>query len=243
VDEGVVAVRVFTMRGGAGVTDPRLGRLHAPDALDRRFPMRAALADVPGELRSYTWNCYARLDQGNEGSCVGHGVAHELAARPVVVPKVTHPMAVSIYRAAQQIDEWPGDDYEGTSVRAGMKVAQQRGHYAEYRWADHEPDIAVAVAWRGPVVMGTNWYQAMFTPDADGFLRPDGTVAGGHCWLLIGLSLRRDAYRMLNSWGPMWGDNGCAWIARSSVARLLSEDGEGVLPLRTRVATLRTGTP
>jgi hypothetical protein len=34
-----------------------------------------------------------------------------------------------LYHEAQKVDEWPGEDYEGTSVRAGLDVLRTRGHY------------------------------------------------------------------------------------------------------------------
>jgi hypothetical protein len=43
----------------------------------------------------------------------------------------------------------------------------------------------------GPMVMGTNWYMDMFTPDRWGYVTPGGDNAGGHSWLIIGV----DRYR------------------------------------------------
>jgi hypothetical protein len=33
-----------------------------------------------------------------------------------------------LYHEAQKVDEWPGEDYEGTSVRAGLDILRKRGH-------------------------------------------------------------------------------------------------------------------
>ena len=33
-----------------------------------------------------------------------------------------------LYHEAQKIDEWPGEDYDGTSVRAGLDILRKRGH-------------------------------------------------------------------------------------------------------------------
>ena len=33
-----------------------------------------------------------------------------------------------LYHEAQKIDEWEGEDYDGTSVRAGLDILRKRGH-------------------------------------------------------------------------------------------------------------------
>jgi hypothetical protein len=33
-----------------------------------------------------------------------------------------------LYHEAQKVDEWPGEDYDGTSVRAGLDILRTRGH-------------------------------------------------------------------------------------------------------------------
>ena len=33
-----------------------------------------------------------------------------------------------LYHEAQKVDEWPGEDYDGTSVRAGLDILRKRGH-------------------------------------------------------------------------------------------------------------------
>jgi hypothetical protein len=37
-----------------------------------------------------------------------------------------------LYHEAQRIDEWPGEDYDGTSVRAGMDVLRTEGHRRKF---------------------------------------------------------------------------------------------------------------
>lgn len=235
------------VRGGAVVADPRLGRVVQFDPRSRNYPVRALLTPVQlAKLRSYTWSIGETLDQGQEGSCVGHGIAHEIAARPVV-GSADHTKALEIYHQAQTLDEWPGESYEGTSVLAGMKAATAMGYYDEYRWAFGLEDLVSAVGYRGPAVLGINWYSAMFSPDADGFIHVGGTVAGGHCILMRGIKIRwasrvhsgidgvdLDAsYALLhNSWGPGWGDNGDAKLSLRDLSRLLGEGGEAAIPVR-----------
>ncbi len=216
------------------MNDPRLDRLPQFDARSRNFPIRAL---VVGKLpRSYTWALATHLDQGQEGACVGFSVAHELAARPVIVPAVTDELARTLYHRARQLDEYPGEDYSGTSVLAGIKAASELGYYGEYRWAFGLDDLILALGYRGPALLGLNWYEEMFEPDATGFIHVGGNVAGGHAILSNAVSLRRQAVHLSNTWGPNWGLNGGCWISFSDLNRLLHEEGEACIPVKRALA-------
>jgi C1A family cysteine protease len=85
---------------------------------------------------------------------------------------------------------------------------------------------------KGPVVVGTNWYDRMFKPEK-GFIRVGGQVAGGHAWLLLGADRSKKcpdgtmgACRMINSWGRGWGESGRAWISFNDLDKLIKADGE-----------------
>ena len=176
---------------------------------------------------------------------MGHAWAHELIARPVVT-LVDHTYARErIYWEAQKIDPWDGGAYpgaapfyEGTAVLAGAKVCQALGHFAEYRWAFGLRDLILAVGYTGPVVLGINWYEGMFNPDVDGFIRPTGLIAGGHALLVHGVSVSGSYVKIHNSWGPSWGQNGGAKITFTDLERLLNEDGEACIPLRRHARVL-----
>lgn len=184
-----------------------------------------------------TWRCPDPLDQGREGACVGFGWTHELMTTPVIVPGLTNEYASGVYHDAQRIDEWDGEDYEGTSVLAGAKILKQRGYLKEYRWAFGIDDVKLALGTTGPVVLGINWYSGMYTAPG-GVLSVSGRLVGGHC--ILARAYRRtglvfpdeEAVGLLNSWGSDWGVNGQAWIRASHLSRLLREDGEACVPYR-----------
>lgn len=212
----------------------RLGRVPEFDERSRAFPIRSLLP--PRAPRSYTWSCKATLDQGTEGACVGFSWTHERIARPVV-GWGDAAAARSLYHAAQGLDPWaggayPGADpfYEGTSVLAGAKAAQNAGHFTEYRWAFGLDDVLLTLGYRGPVVLGLDWHEDMFDPDADGLLHVSGGVAGGHAILANGVSVRRRLVRLHNSWGADWGLDGEAFIGFDDLDRLLAADGEACIP-------------
>lgn len=202
----------------------KFGRRFAPDPRDKQYPMRAAMRAVRSTPR--IWDIGPTLDQGSTPQCVAYSIAHWLACTPIVTIVQTPEYEQALYDRAQQIDEWPGEDYDGTSCRAGFKVLAEQGRIESYVWAQNEQDIWDFIGTTGPVEMGTNWYETMFDPDPDGFLRPAGAIAGGHAWLLYGT--HPDGYYLMqNSWGR-WGINGTgtAKISRVDLGRLLYEDGE-----------------
>lgn len=227
------------LRDGTPLLDPRLDRLVEFDHRSREYPARACLAAGSTPVtKLWTLPTGAPvLDQGREGACVGFGVTNELRFEPVAVPGLDATFArEKIYWPAQRIDQWPGGaypgaspQYEGTSVLAGMKAAKALGFYGEYRWAFGEADLALAVSHIGPVVIGVNWYTGMFRPDSRGYLNATGRVEGGHCVLVVGLNSRYAYYTIYNSWGASWGNQGTARIRRSTMDRLLREDGDAAV--------------
>jgi hypothetical protein len=216
--------------------DPRLGRLTEFDERSRDFPIRALLEIRPAP-RSYTWRCGVHLDQGQEGACVGFSWAHELAARPAV-NAVDDVLARKIYRRAQELDQWPGSAYSGTSVLAGAKAVQEAGGMAEYRWAFGLQDLVDGLGYAGPAVLGIDWHEGMFRPASDGRIRPTGPVLGGHAILayrvVTPLRGRPDQIWLRNSWGPGWGVGGDAWLSWDDMAQLLDAAGEACIPVGRR---------
>lgn len=227
----------ITLRDGSRTEDPRLDRLVQFDERSRNFPVSAAVPS--GISKGKTWSVDERLDQGVEGACVGFGISHELAAFPAAVPGLDNAFARRLYREAQKIDPWPGEDYSGTSVLAGVKVAQSWGFFDEYRWAFSVDDIMRALAHEGPVVVATVWKDSMYEPRPSGLIRPaEGKVVGAHCFLLRGFSLKsrlkgegkaEPMFRMRNSWGRDWGVKGDAFITVEDYDRYLMDGAEAVI--------------
>jgi hypothetical protein len=222
---------MFKLKDGTEVSDRRLGRCVQFDEKSRAFPIRQV---VPKKPRSYTWRCTKVLDQGNEGSCVGHGIAHELIARPVEVLTIDHTYARNtIYFGAQKVDEWPGGAYpgakpfyEGTSVLAGCKVAKSLGWMDSYLWSFSLNELILGVGYNGPAVIGVNWYDGMDEVDAKGFVHADGEIMGGHCILCNCVNLKGQYFKLHNSWGASWGSGGECKVSFADMTKLLKEDGE-----------------
>jgi hypothetical protein len=157
---------------------------------------------------------------------VGFGITHELIARPTPVQGLTNDYARNVYKEAQKIDEWDGEDYEGTSVLAGMKVVKNLGWIDEFRWSFGLQELILGVGYNGPAVMGLNWYSDMFAPDEKGFIHASGSLQGGHCILCRGVSIKYKRFTLHNSWGSDWGKNGDCFISFDDMDKLLKDQGE-----------------
>lgn len=121
----VAATRVFNAR---------------PDTLDFRDRMYIpTLVEVP-QLRlldEYRKAGVPILDQGREGACTGFGlatVANYLLRTRSVYPDSEVVSARMMYEMARRYDEWPGEDYSGSSARGAMKGWHKHGVCSECVW-------------------------------------------------------------------------------------------------------------
>ena len=229
------------LAGNIQTNDPRLDRLPEFDERSRAFGVRAILSESELEkpIRSYTWSVPVSLDQGSEGACVGFSWAHEIAAKPYPDRNITDDIALGLYHWAQDNDEWPGNDYSGTSVLAGAKAVMNLGLLKEYRWAFGLEDLERAVSFHGPAVLGINWYTGMMHPDTDGRIRPTGQIEGGHAILhprvrspRFAIKRHRSTAWLYNSWGPGWGPLGpWCYLTWDDLGQLLAEQGEACIPV------------
>ena len=199
------------------------GRLYKRDDRDLDFLIQPDIEKAAG-INSRYWYVGPALNQGSTPQCVAFAGYKWLTAGPVRNTKMPFTPA-QLYKSCQQNDEWPGENYDGTSVRGLFKFLNKSGYVPGYRWAP-EVDILVAhILTSGPLVVGTNWYGGMMKPDAKGFIHPTGSLEGGHGWCVFGVNKKLKKLVMINSWGD-WGNHGRAWITFDEFDYLLQKDGE-----------------
>lgn len=222
------------------------------DPRNSDYPVRAVLPGPGVPPVRKMWRRGAVLDQGPDGQCVGHAWAAEAAGSPARVdftrvPGVgasVHEAARLMYAQAQQVDEWPGEDYSGTSVNAGAKVMRSLGLIGSYRWCFTAADLRDTLITTGPVVLAIPWLSGMFETSPGGEVTVSGREVGWHAVLLNGYDPAasvdgkppREMVRLQNSWGTGWAAYGSAWVAFDALWGLIdANDGDVCVPLDRRV--------
>lgn len=208
------------------------------DERSRDYSIRSTIPDNINE-KTKMWKEGTVLDQGQEGACVGFGWTAELLAEPFAPKKQPsfndgNFIASKIYKRAQKIDEWPGEDYSGTSVLAGAKIMVEDGHIGEYRWCFSIEDLRDAIITTGPVVIGVNWYEGMYMTLPNGFVKVEGELVGGHCLTVTGYDAVGKVFRWRNSWGMYYGFNGSAYITYEDLQGLIEERAEMCIPMNRK---------
>jgi len=101
-------------------------------------PQWPSAEEIGAKLKSYM-NEDLILDQGSEGACTGFGLAAVInflqwrrrleTGDPIV--RVSPRM---LYNMARVYDEWPGEDYDGSSCRGAMKGWHRHGVCSDEMW-------------------------------------------------------------------------------------------------------------
>ena len=212
--------------------DKRLGRLIVKDERDIKFQIKSLLPkEMPGITYKYWWTNGWWGNQGETPHCVAYSWTHWLASGPKT-QKNSRKGGVApfdttyLYNEAQKVDDWEGEDYDGTSVRAGAKILKANGFISEYNWAWDLDTTVKTLLTLGPVVVGTWWTYDMSFPDKDGVIKSTGAKLGGHAYLLDGVNVNKKMFRIKNSWGRNWGKKGFAYISFSDMESLIKDYGE-----------------
>ena len=107
-------------------------RPEPPDERDLLLPIPQY--DLPKKV-DWTEQVTEAKDQENEGTCAGFmGAGLKEFQEWKQHGKKFHFSVRWIYEWAKRLDEWPGEDYEGTSIRGIMKALAKHGICRERFW-------------------------------------------------------------------------------------------------------------
>lgn len=217
--------------------DPRNSAYAVAEVLDPAAPLTARTLPVGPRL----------LQLGGEGGCVGFAVAHAANSLGLILAdpyRVGGPLdvadALDLYARAQRVDAFPGEDYAGTSVLAGLRVGREMGLWPEYRWATGPRLIARTIAAGTGVVLGIPWCEGMYRTGPGDVVTVRGPLVGGHAVYVHGFDPEhpaldgRPGFTWQNS-HPDHGTDGVAHISARDLSWLLANRSEAGVPVPVSV--------
>lgn len=208
-----------------------------PDLRDRMY--EPALLDLHVRIDAPGPGESPILDQGSEGACTGFAIAgtinllrHRRCARQnLALPDGTVSPRM-LYELAKLHDEWPGETYEGSSIRGALKgffhngacsdalapyspgernwhltVAQAKdarntGLGAYYRLHPEIINYHAALNEAGAVLVSASLHRGWTNPK-HGVIKKTTIHEGGHAFMIVGYD--ENGFIVQNSWGMDWG--------------------------------------
>jgi hypothetical protein len=223
------------------ISGKALGRHVHHDERSKSFAVRD-VTPSPLVLHKLWYRYLPVLDQGDVGACTGFAAAGMVGTKPTwpLVPAALRSSCdgLGIYRLDTTLDDvpgaWPPEDTGSTGL-AAMKACQQLGLITSYRWAFGVGEVLAALSSVAPVCLGTNWPDSFDRPRSDGLVHysADAVSRGGHEYEAVGVDPASRTIRCVNSWGRGWGDHGRFTIGYNDLERLLGEEGDAVIGLRS----------
>lgn len=213
-------------------TVPGMGRsIIDHDPRNKNFPARGNVFATDAKPRQRVWRRGAAYDQGQTSQCVAYTAKGMLNTLPfsshAPYDRRAKYSEQEFYDGAQRRDEWPYENYDGTSGLGVMNYLTEIGLVQEYRWCFTLEDYLLTLSHHGPISFGSWWTGGMFYPDSKGFIHMTGSKVGGHQYELIGNHPRIEAVEIMNSWSTRWGNRGRAFMSYDTLDKLRADSGDG----------------
>jgi hypothetical protein len=204
----------------------RLGRNpSSPDERDFKLSDFIFRKLAFGVQKSRVWNFLAEpLDQGDHPWCVGFSGA-DFGINEPIEDLYTNETGKKFYELCKIIDGEPGQQ-NGSNIRSIAKVLQNEGRISNYAFAASIDEIKYWLLNNGPLIIGTDWYAGMFTPDRNNVIHRKGALAGGHAYIFNEIKDNK-YFGIQNSWGE-WGVKGKAYISICDFKKLFKSGGEAL---------------
>ena len=217
-----------------------------PDIRDRIY--QPVLRDLRVHFGPPSLDNCPVLDQMSEGACTGFALAAAInllnnERRQTAVgalPETVSPRM--LYEMAKMHDEWPGETYEGSSIRGAIKGffhngvcrenlavyheketgwsltktqakdARNTGLGAYFRLRPEILDYHAALNEAGVIIVSAQIHRGWQSPK-EGEIKQSTVDIGGHAFVIVGYDDK--GFLIQNSWGEDWGGlNGRAGVVR-----------------------------
>ncbi|RLW64167.1 MAG: hypothetical protein B6D73_11485 [gamma proteobacterium symbiont of Stewartia floridana] len=142
--------------------------------------------------------------------------------------RIDDALQLIIDRGAANWQNMPYDHTDFTRQPSQQAIAQAANYKArEYRSITSAQQMKAALANRNPVVAGIIVYddlERLSGPNSV-YNSTTGEPSGGHAVTLVGYDDNRygGAFKVINSWGTGWGDNGFFWLPYNMVSRVMGQ--------------------
>ena len=178
------------------------------------------------------------LDQGREGACTGFALAAAINYKFKASGIKKTASARMLYEMAKKHDEWPGEDYSGSSCRGALKGWAHMGVCENKHWPFVEGSAGYLTVKRAKAARHhrvgayyrlqsdlSHYHAALNEGDVvfcsaqihEGWDSPNGKTGeivksnntyGAHAFVLVGYN--KEGFWIQNSWGKTWGKKGLA---------------------------------
>jgi len=208
-----------------------------PDLRD--LPFQPSLSRLKKQLRAPSK--LVILDQQREGACTGFGLAAIINLLNQQRDNNTRVSPRMLYEMARLHDEWPGQDYAGSSCRGAIKGWFNMGVCRDSQWkyVEKKPgaltidrardarnntlgayyrvqprisEFHAALNEAGAIFCSAKTHSGWQRPHkTTGIIAFDKTTRGGHAFAVVGYNSK--GFWIQNSWGSKWGKRGLAlWL-------------------------------
>jgi len=150
-------------------------------------------------------------NQGNLGACEAFTQLDIATSKPRTTSFATqaafNAAAIAAYSWITANDPFPGaypPNDTGSDSLSGCKWLVKQGLAKSCTVLSGAAAVKGAIQ-VGPVIVGMNWLENMFTPDRCGNLSITGAVAGGHAEAIQGYDVVADTWYIQNHWDNDWG--------------------------------------
>ena len=123
-------------------------------------------------------------------------------------------------------------------------VKREAGQYRIANWRTvavaNLSDIKGQIVHGDPVVIGMNVNDAFDELKGEQIFRDTRTDGGGHAMVVVGYDDAKQAFKLVNSWGPEWGQGGFGWVSYTSFKARVDEAYVASVPNLPAIATRPT---